>query len=98
MPYGFWGPDARLRRMACARISDESLPVMCLATVRPRHGSGDKCQVCGQHIDRYRVEYQVTDARNGYELAFHLLCYGAWQFECRCLFVRGHGGTATGEL
>lgn len=77
--------------MAAARITEEWLPVIFPAIIHPQHGTGEMCAVCDQLIDRYRVEYQVTDARDGYELAFHLLCYRAWQLECRSLFVQTHG-------
>lgn len=90
MPLGPWTSETRLRCMAAARIIDESLPVIFPAIIRPYHGEGELCEVCGQTIDRYRVEYQVTDARDGYALAFHLLCYRAWQFECRRLSVQAH--------
>lgn len=96
MPHGFCDSEARLRRMAFAHITGESLPVMFPVAIRPQHGSGDMCQVCDQQIDRYRVEYQVTDARDGYQLAFHPLCYRAWQFECRSLFVRARSGRSQG--
>lgn len=91
MADGSCAPEAQLRRMASTRIADESLPVMFPVSMCPQHGSGEMRQVCDQQIGRYRIEYQVADARDGYALAFHLLCYRAWQFECRCLFVRAHG-------
>lgn len=93
MPYGSRKSEAHLRCMAAARITEEWLPVIFPAIIRPRYGSDQMCEVCDQQIDRYRIEYQVTDARDGYEMAFHLLCYRAWQFECRCRLVRGHHGS-----
>jgi hypothetical protein len=50
--------------------------------------------VCDRQIDRYRIEYQVTDPRDRYGLSFHLPCYRAWQFECRCLLVHTRSSTA----
>ena len=91
MPYGSHASEARLRWKAATRITDEQLPVVFPAFIHPQHGSDGKCQVCGRRIDRYRIEYQVTDPRDGYELAFHLLCYRAWQFECRRVLVHSHG-------
>lgn len=89
MPYGSCKSEARLRFLAATQIAEEWLPVILPAIICPRHGSDQICEVCGQPIDRYRIEYQVTDVRDGYEMAFHLLCYRAWQFECRRLVVRG---------
>lgn len=91
MPYGPYAPEARLRRVAAARIADERLPLILAAIIRPRHGSDEICQVCGRQIDRYRVEYQVTDPRDGCELAFHLMCYRIWQAECQRMLVARRG-------
>jgi hypothetical protein len=52
------------------------------AIIRPQHGSDAVCQLCDHRIDRYRVEYEVTDARDGRELAVHLVCFKIWQLEC----------------
>lgn len=84
-------PEAELRRMVGARITRKGVPVIFPTTVRVRYGSDETCQVCGQQIDRFRVEYQVTDAREARELAFHVLCYRVWQLECRRLSVQTHG-------
>ena len=83
MPYGSPLSDAQLRWMAGARITEGRLPVIFPALLRPRHGSGAVCRLCGGRIDRYRVEYQVTDARDGHDLSFHLVCYRHWQLECQ---------------
>ena len=48
----------------------------------PHYGSDQVCELCDQPIERYRVEYQVTDPRNGHPLAFHMGCYKLWQLEC----------------
>ena len=93
MPYGLRASESRLRCMAAERIDDEGLPVIFPAIFRPRHGSDEMCQVCDRRIDRFRIEYQVTDPRDGYELAFHLLCYRVWQVECRDLLALAHAGT-----
>ncbi len=85
MPYGSRLSAARLRWMAGGRMTDGRLPAMFPAIFRARLGSDEVCQVCDRLIDRYQVEYQVADARDGRELAFHLMCYKAWQLECRRL-------------
>jgi hypothetical protein len=92
MLFGSRPSETRLRRMAARRIIQQWLPVIFPAIIRPQHGSDAKCEVCGQRIDRYRIEYQVTDTRDGYELAFHLLCYRAWQVECRFLLAPALSG------
>ena len=82
MPDGLRMSDARLRGMAHERILDGRLPVMFSPTFRPQYGANEACQLCGQTIDRYHVQYEVTDPRSGYELLFHLVCYRIWQVEC----------------
>lgn len=91
MPYGSHLSEARLCWMAGGRIHADRLPVMLSAFFRPRHGSNELCQVCDRQIDRYQVEYQVKDARDGCELAFHLMCYRAWQLECQRLSAQSYG-------
>lgn len=93
MPYGSCASEARLRSLAAERISEEWLPLVFPAIIRPQHGSDGICDVCDRQIDRYRVEYQVTDPRDGNELTFHLMCYRIWQRECRHLLARAHCGT-----
>ena len=82
MPAGPRFSEAQLRWMARARITDGRLPVTVRPIVCPRYGSEEVCQLCEQRIDRYHLEYGVTDARDGYELAFHIVCYRLWQLEC----------------
>lgn len=93
MPYGSYVSEDRLHWMAAERIGDERLPVIFPAIIHPRHGSDEIRQVCDREIDRFRIEYQVTDPRDGYGLAFHLMCYRAWQSECRERLVQAHCGT-----
>lgn len=82
MPYGPRMTEGQLRWMARSRIADGRLPGLFPHLISPRHGSDTMCQLCDQLIDRYRVEYQITDPRDGYGLAFHLMCYKLWQLEC----------------
>lgn len=93
MPYGLHASESQLRWMAAERIFDERLPLIFPAFIRPRHGSEGMCEVCGRQIDRFRIEYQVTDPRDGYELAFHLICYRVWQIECREQMTQAKTGT-----
>ena len=93
MPYGSHASEDRLHWLAIERISDERLPVICPGIIRPWRGSDGMCQLCGLLIDRYRIEYQVTDPRDGYELAFHLMCYRVWQLECRQLLAKAYPST-----
>lgn len=93
MAYGSYASETQLRWMAAERIGDHRLPLIFPAFIRPRHGSERVCEVCGRHIDCFRIEYQVTDPRDGYELAFHLLCFRVWQVECRDLMSQAHNGT-----
>lgn len=85
MPYGSRMSEGELRWMARSRIADGRLPGLFPHLICPSHGSDAVCQLCDHRIDRYRVEYQVTDPRDGYVLAFHLLCYRFWQLECNGL-------------
>lgn len=93
MPSGTYAFDARLCSLVAARIADERLPVLFPAIIRPRHGTDELCQVCDLRIDRFRIEYGVTDPRDGYELRFHLMCHRVWQVECRHLLAQAHCGT-----
>lgn len=93
MPDGSRASANQLRSMAARCITDERLPVIFPAIIRPQHGSDEMCEVCDQQIDRFRIEYHVTDPRDGYELSFHLMCYRAWQVECRDLLALAQIGT-----
>jgi len=46
------------------------------------YGSGAVCRLCEQPIDHDHIGYEVTDARDGSSLLFHLTCHRAWQLEC----------------
>jgi hypothetical protein len=93
MPIGSTLSETQLRWMAVARITDGRLPVILAPILRPRHGFDELCRVCERRIDQYRFKYQVTDARDGNHLSFHLICYRHWQLECRRLLAQRDGGT-----
>ena len=81
MPYGSRLSEKELRSIARRLISDGRLPIMFPKELLGGYGSGSPCCLCEQPIDRQHVEYEVTDARNGRELRFHVVCYAAWQLE-----------------
>jgi hypothetical protein len=82
MPYGSRTSEHQLRSMAHERISDGRSPVMFPPAINAGYGSGAECRLCEQPIEPQHVEYEVTDAREGRALPFHLVCYAAWQLEC----------------
>ena len=92
MPNGPALSETKLRRRVGTRIGDGRLPVIYPAMLRPGHGSDKVCRVCEQRIDRYRLEYQVTDGRDERDLSFHLMCLGHWQRECRRLLAEPDRG------
>lgn len=71
-----------LRESERAHISAGRLPLMSAHPVIAGYGSGTACQLCGQPIEPHQVEYEVSDARDGRSLSFHVTCHAAWQLEC----------------
>jgi len=83
MPCGPPVFNDELRESARAHISDGRLPLMSAHPVIAGYGSGAACHLCGQPIEPHQVEYEVSNARDGRSLSFHVTCHAAWQLECR---------------
>lgn len=65
------------------RIRQGQLPVVLSKDVAAGYGgSGDVCRICDQVILSTHVEYELTDPRDGSQLALHLSCHAVWQREC----------------
>jgi len=82
MPYGSPAFKDSLRLIARTLMSEGRLPMALSAVVDAGYGSGAVCRLCEQPIDQYHIEYEVTDARDGSTLSFHLTCHRAWRLEC----------------
>jgi hypothetical protein len=64
---------------ALERIEAGELPGEVPKSVWGGKGGGDPCALCGKHIRRNEVEYEVQDAADRVFL-FHLRCHAIWQF------------------
>lgn len=76
--------EAELHRAARARIQAGKLPCDFPAPTWGGHGSGELCELCGEPIGRFQIEYIVRLPRGdgGHKCPFHLRCYMVWRLEC----------------
>ena len=75
-------PESELRSRALERIEDGRLPLFLPPHIDAGYGTGVQCGLCEQPIARDKIEYVVTDPRDGRSLHFHFACHSAWQREC----------------
>lgn len=80
MPLGPGFAHEELRSLAVERIADDRLPVWVPKRVYAGYGSGERCDLCMQPIEREQAAYEADDYRHA--LVFHVTCYAVWQLEC----------------
>ena len=75
-------PESELRFRVLQHIDGGRLPVMLSTRIDAGYGTRAPCALCEQPIAADKIEYDVTDPRNGRRLHFHFACHSAWQREC----------------
>jgi hypothetical protein len=88
---------SELRSRVLQRIEDGRLPLLLSDTIDAGYGTGAPCDLCEQPISVDKIEYDVTDPRNGNHLHFHFACHSAWQRECARRIAKGRAAESLVE-
>ena len=75
-------PESELRLRAIERIDDGRLPCVFATRIDAGYGTGVVCNLCDQAIAPDKIEYDITEPKNGRCMHFHFACHAVWQREC----------------